>query len=395
MKPDNPRIREDKPVKYESPKGHPNEPYFPPHAAERLADPELPIFFTEGEKKALSLDQHGYAAIGLVGVYGWKIAKRNALIPSLAELEWAGRQVYIAFDSDLQRNEDVAAAETRLAHQLRLLQACVQVIRLPDGVPDENGNPTKRGVDDFLVQEGIAAFRELVANAQSPAEPSAMELLLAARFLDPNAVIQEYLQEHQQDEVSRIRCWRGSYYHYQDGHYAGVSEKEMEGMLVRHVNAFATHLTTSITGNCMLQLRAQTVLPDSTRPPAWLGEPPVPWLAEEVLACRSQLIHLPTLIGNGACILPATPRFFTTVALDYDFDGNASAPTAWLNFLDSVWPADLEAIQTLQEWFGYCLTLDTRQQKILMIVGPKRSGKTYRKKRCGSEWTPITNSARN
>ena len=29
----------------------------------------------------------------------------------------------------------------------------------------------------------------------------------------------------------------------------------------------------------------------------------------------------------------------------------------------------------MQEWFGYCLTNDTRQQKILMIVGPKRSGK--------------------
>ena len=29
----------------------------------------------------------------------------------------------------------------------------------------------------------------------------------------------------------------------------------------------------------------------------------------------------------------------------------------------------------LQEWFGYCLTADTRQQKILMLIGPKRSGK--------------------
>src|SRR5262249_16707043 len=29
----------------------------------------------------------------------------------------------------------------------------------------------------------------------------------------------------------------------------------------------------------------------------------------------------------------------------------------------------------LQDWFGYCLTPDTSQQKILMLVGPKRSGK--------------------
>lgn len=29
----------------------------------------------------------------------------------------------------------------------------------------------------------------------------------------------------------------------------------------------------------------------------------------------------------------------------------------------------------MQEWFGYSLTCDTRQQKMLVVVGPKRSGK--------------------
>lgn len=29
----------------------------------------------------------------------------------------------------------------------------------------------------------------------------------------------------------------------------------------------------------------------------------------------------------------------------------------------------------LRTWFGYCLTGDTSQQKMLLIVGPKRSGK--------------------
>jgi putative DNA primase/helicase len=40
-----------------------------------------------------------------------------------------------------------------------------------------------------------------------------------------------------------------------------------------------------------------------------------------------------------------------------------------------LWPNDPQSIATLQEWFGYLLTLDTRQQKILLLVGPKRSGK--------------------
>ena len=50
-------------------------------------------------------------------------------------------------------------------------------------------------------------------------------------------------------------------------------------------------------------------------------------------------------------------------------------PEAWLKFLGELWPDDSESIGVLQEWFGYVLTPDTRQQKISMLVGPKRSGK--------------------
>jgi putative DNA primase/helicase len=46
-----------------------------------------------------------------------------------------------------------------------------------------------------------------------------------------------------------------------------------------------------------------------------------------------------------------------------------------LELLGSIWPDDTESIDTLQEFFGYSLTQDTRQQKILLILGPKRSGK--------------------
>ena len=73
--------------------------------------------------------------------------------------------------------------------------------------------------------------------------------------------------------------------------------------------------------------------------------------------------------------VPQRQRFFTPVALDYDFDIDAGPPEHWLRFLSQLWPDDPQSIATLQEWFGYCLTLDTRQQKILMMVGPKRSGK--------------------
>ncbi len=37
--------------------------------------------------------------------------------------------------------------------------------------------------------------------------------------------------------------------------------------------------------------------------------------------------------------------------------------------------ADTQSIELLQDWFGYCLTGSTNQQKAMILVGPKRSGK--------------------
>ncbi len=74
-------------------------------------------------------------------------------------------------------------------------------------------------------------------------------------------------------------------------------------------------------------------------------------------------------------MIEATPRLFTLSALDFDFDPAAVKPEIWLNFLDELWPGDPQSIATLQEWIGYLLTADTRLQKILLLVGPGRSGK--------------------
>lgn len=49
--------------------------------------------------------------------------------------------------------------------------------------------------------------------------------------------------------------------------------------------------------------------------------------------------------------------------------------TEWLRFLQGAWPDDPAAIELLQEWFGYVISGRTDLQKILLLVGPPRSGK--------------------
>jgi putative DNA primase/helicase len=99
------------------------------------------------------------------------------------------------------------------------------------------------------------------------------------------------------------------------------------------------------------------------------------WPAEEILPAKNALVHLPSLLDGSSRTAPPSPRFFNAYALEYDFDPAAPPPLKWLSFLEQVWGTDTESIAALQEWFGYLLTPDTKQQKILMMVGPKRSGR--------------------
>ncbi|MGA7675850.1 MAG: DUF3854 domain-containing protein [Rhizomicrobium sp.] len=134
-----------------------------------LSDPQQPLLITEGEFKSLTACLHGFATVGLGGVYNF--TKDGALLPELQAIAWQGRFVYIIYDSDLSTKADVQVAEWRLCSELLNRGAIVHAARLP--IPASGG---KVGVDDFLQEHGPDALRELLKNAQ-PAEIDRLCLL--------------------------------------------------------------------------------------------------------------------------------------------------------------------------------------------------------------------------
>ena len=136
----------------------------------------------------------------------------------------------------------------------------------------------------------------------------------------------------------------------------------------------ARKVSRSLVGNVALALAGYSKIDGATRQPSWLLDNP-PFPAADVLPCRNALVYLPGVADGRATTCPPTPGFFCPYVLDYDYDPGADAPAEWFRFLTSLWPDDEDSINALQEWMGYLLTPDTRQQKILMMIGPKRSGK--------------------
>ena len=92
-----------------------------------------------------------------------------------------------------------------------------------------------------------------------------------------------------------------------------------------------------------------------------------------IIPCLNGLLDITNLSGELQ-LFDHTPRWFNLWCLDFPFDENAKCE-AWEAFLDDVFNGDRERIALLQEFVGLCLTPDTSFQKILMMVGPKRSGK--------------------
>lgn len=63
-----------------------------------------------------------------------------------------------------------------------------------------------------------------------------------------------------------------------------------------------------------------------------------------------------------------------TIVLPYPFVQNAECPL-WLRSLDEIFEGNLEYINILQEFFGYCLTKSTKHESIMFFVGMGSNGK--------------------
>jgi putative DNA primase/helicase len=73
-------------------------------------------------------------------------------------------------------------------------------------------------------------------------------------------------------------------------------------------------------------------------------------------------------------VLPPDPGQRVTMSTTVALDDTCPTPR-WDAFLSGVTGDDADTIRFLQSWFGYCLTGDTREQKMVFAYGPGRNGK--------------------
>lgn len=100
----------------------------------------------------------------------------------------------------------------------------------------------------------------------------------------------------------------------------------------------------------------------------WIDEPPGAPRERDLVIFRNGILD-----ARHGDLNPHDGRLFVTALPAYDFDPDAECPT-WNRCLGEWLDASYHA--TLMEFMGYALTADTSYEKMLVLVGVRRSGKS-------------------
>lgn len=91
---------------------------------------------------------------------------------------------------------------------------------------------------------------------------------------------------------------------------------------------------------------------------------------QSVILFQNGVLDLYT--GN---LLQHDKQYMTTKIAPYNFSPGAQAPT-WHKFIYDVFEGDQQRHDLIQEWFGYMLSPSYQYQKIMLMIGPRRAGKS-------------------
>lgn len=120
-----------------------------------FTDASIPIYFTEGEKKAAKATQEGFPCVGLGGLWNWIEPDTANGIKEFDAIVHVNREEIIVPDSDVWTRPDLLQPVYALGRELEARGACVRVVILP------SRDGAKVGLDDFLVANDADAFRGL------------------------------------------------------------------------------------------------------------------------------------------------------------------------------------------------------------------------------------------
>lgn len=356
------------------------------HALERLAGARR-IWKTEGPTDAMAL----WAAIPPAD-RDREVVLTNSQgaseYPSGLDT-FAGKDVVILHDCDSPGQRGAVGHDGRLgwARAAASKGSSARNLVLPYAIEAKHG----KDVRDWLI-EGHT-FAELTSLAAGIEAEKKSSITPSESEDDPHRLARLYLSRYATDEATGLKTlayWREEWHRWIRNAWRSTPEADLRADVTRAVKEEfdrinleeldsgqgkdVRRITRKAIGDVLGALASMVSVPYWREQPTWMIDGP--WPENEVLATGSGILHLPSVVSGEDCIVPPTPGWFSSNAVPYEFTVDPPEPVRWFRFLRSLWHNDTESIEAIQQWFGYCLLPETHHHKILMLVGPKRSGKS-------------------
>jgi putative DNA primase/helicase len=167
--------------------------------------------------------------------------------------------------------------------------------------------------------------------------------------INPNVLATEIMKHH------RIIYSAGVFYEYRSGYYQTITDEEIVKYIKNIVkDRFSNHLKTEV----LASIKASVYIDNKLLNPG------------TKLTIQNGIFDIDT-----ETIIPHTPDVYSTIQLSIKYDSTAIC-SKWIKTLGEIFEGDQTKIDILQEYFGLCLTRETKYCKALFLIGEGRNGKS-------------------
>lgn len=327
-----------------------------------------PIIVVEGMSDTAAALDLGYDAIGR--------PSNLAKLDMLAEIV-RGRDVIVLGENDRKPDGREPGKEGMIAAFQACRKSCrnVRMLMPPEHVKDLRAWLVKFHLDRAEFERYLKEHGQI--HHENTTLPNPFPLTVARAWLHTS---------YRAAGRTTLRNYKGQWHRYANGRYELADESALRSELYNWAeNKLALHESSKgeipkplVTGPTLITGVLDAALAEAhieaAELPAWInkGRGPRP---EDLIVFSNGMLNVPAYLQGEDALLDLTPDYFTRFAAPYPFDPTALAPQ-WEQFLHEVIGDERDKIDLLQEWFGYCLVPDTSMHKMLLMVGPPRSGKS-------------------
>jgi len=335
-------------------------------SASTLPPTDLPIIIVEGASDVCAAMSIGFVAIGRPSAEGG--------MGILKEMPLAGKEVWIVGDNDAGAGK---AGMLKTYLNIKGMTENIKCILPPEGIKDLR-QWVQRGLTQTTLFEYVGEHGDDNKEIDPDLFASDVAFLIAERFIN---------EHHMLNDVPILRVYHDQWRQWEKDHYEELKEEILRGDLYKFLKGKQCEKTNaqgviSVVPYKPTRAKINDILdalntwcPIDNNPPCWIesrdGDPD----PKNLMVFKNGVLDIEDYMQtNDPQLYEHTPRLFTFNAFPYDFDPEARS-RLYEDTVNDILNGDKEQIRAWHQWIGYCLISDVSQEKLMFLIGGRRSGK--------------------